>query len=396
MNVLIIGNRVPYPLHDGGAIATFNLIKGLSDCGIKVSYATLNTKKHLVDNNIIESKFSFLNQITTHFINTDVKPIGAICNLFTNKSYHLSRFYDKEFENKLVHLLQNNHFDLIHFEGLYSAVYLDSIKKLCHCPMILRQHNIEHQIWERLSQKTKNPLKKWYLNLLSKRLKREEINLFNQFDQIVSIAETDNKITNKLSPNTKCQTIGIGFDFHPKLVNSNNYHIYHIGSMEWLPNQQAMDWFYHQIWSKLKLKHPQLHFYMAGKSMPSHYFNWNDSHFHVLDYVENLEEFTSDKQILVVPLLSGSGIRIKTIEGMFQGKSIVTTSVGAQGLNCINYKHLLIADNEDDFIECISELVNNQKLRDDLSKNAQEYAIEHFSMHKISLQWKTLYSQLLD
>ena len=396
MKVLIIGNRVPYPLHDGGAIATYNLIKGLSDNDINVTFATLNTKKHFVEESIIQEKFTFLNEFKAFEIDTDVKITDAIFNLFSNKSYHLSRFYDIKFENQLIELIQNNQFDLIHFEGLYSAVYLKRLKEHCHCPVILRQHNIEHQIWERLCEKTKNPLKKWYLNVLSKRLKKEEISLFNQFDQLVSIADSDKVISNILAPNIPCKTIGIGFYFQASTINPDNNQLYHIGSMEWLPNRQAMEWFYHKVWYKLKKKHPNIHFFMAGKSMPSEYLNWNNKNFHVLDFVENLEDFTKDKQILVVPLLSGSGIRIKTIEGMFQGKSIVSTSIGAQGLNAIDKKHLLIADTEDEFVNAISELINNKNLKDELSKNAQEFAINNFSINHISNQWKILYSQLIN
>ncbi len=396
MNVLIIGNRVPFPLHDGGAIATYNLIKGISDIGINVTFATFNTKKHRVESNTLQTQFSFLKEIITFNIDTDIKISSAFLNLFSKKSYHLSRFYNKEFDDKLIQLIQNNQFDVIHFEGLYSALYLKSIKKSCQIPLLLRQHNIEYQIWERLSNNTNNPIKKWYLKLLTNRLKKEEIELFNQFDQIVSIADTDKDTTLKLAPNIQCQSIGIGFYFKISESNTNNHTIYHIGSMEWLPNQQAMEWFHDKVWEKLKSKHPNIHFYMAGKSMPESYFKWNDKHFHVLNYVEDLEKFTADKQILVVPLLSGSGIRIKTIEAMFQGKSIVTTTIGAQGLNCINNKHMLIADNEIDFVNCISELIDNQNKRIELSANAKEYASQHFSIENISNQWKTLYSQLIN
>jgi len=150
MKVLVIGSRIPYPLHDGGAIATYNLLKGLSEQGVEVSFASLNTNKHFASQETIADKFSFLKSVKTFDIHTDISAFGALKNLFSSKSYNIERFYNKTFEQELCQLIGINHFDVIHFEGLFVAAYATAIKKITKTPLVLRQHNIEYNIWKTL------------------------------------------------------------------------------------------------------------------------------------------------------------------------------------------------------------------------------------------------------
>ena len=162
MKVLIIGSRIPFPLHDGGAIATFNLLKGLTDIGIETTYISLNTLKHFADQQTIQNEFGFLKSIIPYQIDTKIRPLKALTNLFGNASYNIERFYDPGFEALLIQHLQQNTYDIVHFEGLFATPYIDAIKRQTNVPTLLRQHNIEYQIWERLAKNEKQPIKKWY------------------------------------------------------------------------------------------------------------------------------------------------------------------------------------------------------------------------------------------
>ncbi len=398
MKVLIIGSRIPFPLHDGGAIATFNLLKGLTDIGIETTYISLNTLKHFADQQTIQNEFGFLESIIPYQIDTKIRPLKALANLFGNASYNIERFYDPGFEALLIQHLQQNTYDIVHFEGLFATPYIDAIKRQTNVPTLLRQHNIEYQIWERLAKNEKQPIKKWYLKLLAKRMKRYELMAIQKFDRLVCIAETDEMVLQQFTNHNKIETIPGGFiikEADLKIQTPTANAIYHIGSMEWLPNQQAMEWFHNFVWPKVIQQLPLAQFFMAGKNMPEAYQSWATANFKVMGEVEDAHAFAADKAILIVPLQSGSGIRMKTIEAMLMGKAVVTTSIGAQGLPIKNHEHCVIADAAEDFAKAIIDLLNNPEKINELGKAAQDLMLNFYDNKKVSALWLSCYQSML-
>lgn len=397
MKILVIGSRIPYPLHDGGAIATYNMLKGLSDAGVEVHYYSINTKKHFVDNPTLIKQFSFLKSIKTFYLDTDIKLLPALTSFFSGSSYNLDRFYNSDFENVLIQYIQSQNFDIIHFEGLYVAKYAFNISQRSNTPLILRQHNIEYKIWETLASNTKAIHKKILFKYFAKQIKQFETRAFDLFDGISTIAKTDELVISQNHYLNILTTIPAGIinnaNSNESKVNSKS--VYHIGSMEWIPNQQAMLWFAENVWKLVINKIPDAHFYMAGKNMPEEFSKLQTENFHVVGQVEDLKAFTADKSILVVPLMSGSGIRIKTIEGMFAKKAIVSTSIGAKGIDVIHRKHCFIADNAEAFANALIELIQNPELRETIAQNGYQLALSNYDNQSVSKQWLSFYKEVI-
>lgn len=394
MKVLIIGSRVPFPLRDGGAIATYNLLKGLSEQEVEVDFITLNTSKHFVESSTFEKEFSFLNHSEFFYIDTTLKPLKALKNIFSKGSYNVERFTDPEFARRIQNLCDNNQYDIIHFEGLFVAQYLPMIRT--KAVKLLRQHNIEYTIWKTLAA-TKRGLMRCYLKFLANRLYEFEKTITPQFDALVSITESDRTASiYMLGFKNTLATIPAGIlheNTSPQNINSS--YMYHIGSMEWMPNLEAMEWFHKDIWPLIARASPEAEFFMAGKNMPISYQAWSDNQFHVNGEVESVENFSADKSILVVPLRSGSGIRIKTIEAMMAGKAVVTTTQGAQGLDIIDGEHCLIADDAKTFADKTLSLIKDDALRHRLSTNGKLYADSNFGNEAVSRVWKEFYATLI-
>ena len=393
MKVLIIGSRIPWPLNDGGAIATYNLLKGLSELGIEVHYMSLNTIKHFVDEATIAKEFSFLKAIKPFTIDTSISPIKALLNVFQTSSYNIDRFTSLEFRDSIQAYINENNFDLIHFEGLFVSQYIDLIKT--NTPTLLRQHNIEFHIWKTLANTTQFIPKKIYLNFLANRLEKFEMRIIQKFNAVVSITEEDNHfISTQNFKGLQC-AIPAGIEIKENKEGKLDYHsIYHIGSMEWMPNQEAMAWFHNGIWPKVTSKNKLVKFYMAGKNMAESYNAWNTNQFVVAGEVKDQEAFKSDKSILVVPLKSGSGIRIKTIEAMLAKKAVVTTSQGALGLPIMDNEHCLIADNSEQFAQAIISLTEDLDLRNRIAENGYDLALQNFSNQAVSRLWEEFYLAL--
>ena len=156
MKVLQICFRVPFPPHDGGAIAMYDILYGLSKKGHDVHVLAVNTPKHFQKDNVLEG----IATLQPVFIDTTISPVNAFLNLFKKIPYNVERFISKDFETALIDLLRKEQFDVIHVEGTFVAFYIDTIRKYSKAPVVLRAHNVEYLIWQRLAANEKNPLKK--------------------------------------------------------------------------------------------------------------------------------------------------------------------------------------------------------------------------------------------
>jgi glycosyltransferase involved in cell wall biosynthesis len=384
MRILQILNRVPWPLKDGGSIGYYNFIKGYHDAGCEVTVAAMNTTKHYVAALPDELK----NIAGWHTVDIDnrVKLMPALLNLFSMRSYNIERFISAEFEQILRDLLSKQTFDVIIFESLFVAPYIDLVRSNSSALLVLRQHNVEHMIWQTLAEAERNPVKKWYLKLLAKRLLKFEQQQLNKVDAITTVTEDDAAVFRAMG----CEKPIGSFPLGITIAKSNKPHaapeipsVFHIGSMEWLPNQEAVRWFIEEVWGEVLMRHPDLNFYVAGRGMPESFKKFEADNIHMIGEVDDAAEFMQQKQIMIVPLFSGSGIRVKILEAMAQGKAIISTTLGAQGIAYQQGKHLLIADNNQEFIKAIDLLVMNRQLATELGSNARQLINEKYDNTKV-------------
>ena len=384
--ILQILNRVPWPLKDGGALGYYNYIKGYHDAGCEVTVATLNTSKHFVNMNELPDAIKNIADWKTTEIDNRVKPFNAFLNLFSNRSYNIERFISEEFKLLLKKLLAEKEFDVIVFESLFVAPYFDIVAANSKALLVLRQHNVEYKIWETLAKEERNPLKKIYLNLLTSRLKKFEIAQLNRFDAVTTVTQHDAEDFKKMGCAKPIFSSPTGIELSRLTVDHSSLEkpsVFHIGSMEWMPNQQAILWFIKHVWEPVSEKYTSLKFYIAGRGMPESFLHLNEKNLVCVGEVADAKQFIQSKQIMIVPLFAGSGIRIKILEGMALGKAIISTSLGAQGIDVVNGKHLLIANTATEFIEAIVSLISNPQLVTDLGNNARKLIEEQYDNEQV-------------
>ena len=394
MKLLVVGNRVPWPLHDGGAIATYGMLRSLAENGAEVHFFTFNTKKHFAENATIEKYFGFC-KVYLQPLDAGVKAVKALLNLFTGKSYHMERYEDNVASVALGRLMDQEVFDAVLVEGLYSVpVYLRAVSARKHrTPAAYRAHNLEYQIWARLAAASPNPVKKWYLGLQANRLKKFEQRTWSAFQAIVPIVTTDEiaikkyldrtiaKSSNKQIPAIQTYQPGIAIERSFAFIHQP-LSLFHIGSMEWQANEQGVLWFLQKVWPLLLVKYPQAQFHLAGKGLSK-----SDPRFFqtgVVNHgeVPDAEDFMHQHGIMVVPIQAGSGIRIKTLEAMALGVPVVSTSVGAQGLSVTSGTEMFIADQPQQFADAIATLLANPAQAQTLTTQARAYVEQHHNLKR--------------
>ena len=376
LKILQLCLRIPLPPYDGATIAMYNLAESLTASGAEVKILSFNTKKHFMDINSIDAALLEKYKLETVFLDASVNAWDAFANLFKpNESYNIVRFDSEAFHQKLKELLQSETFDFILFEGLFLSPYLQTVRTFSKAKCILRAHNVEWLIWKRLAKATKNPLKKTYLYFLSDRLKRYENKVINNFDAIIAISEIDKNLFLRDGCNIPIEVAPTGMNTakykNIEQMDADSLSLFHLGSMDWLPNIEAVDWLLNDIWPLIQQKSNKVHLFLAGKNMNPKYFSIKSKNLIVAGEIKDALKFMENKQIMVVPLLSGGGIRIKILEGLAAGKVIVSTSTGAEGINYTDKKNILIADTPEDFTKTILSLLNNPNLLNNIAREAQ-------------------------
>jgi glycosyltransferase involved in cell wall biosynthesis len=401
MKILIISNKLPYPPNDGSAIATLNLAVGLTNNNFKLDILAITTPKHNFDINKIPQNLTKKINFYSQFINTNIKILHLLKNLFFSKiPYNAERFINQKFSDKIKLLIQKNNYDIVQFEGLYVLPYINIVKKNSNAIISFRAHNIEHEIWSRTLKNTKNILKKIYLKNLVKRLKNFELSFINKYDIIIPITQRDENFFSKLG-NTKASiTIPTGIsisEYKAYQNNSTSNDLCFIGSLDWLPNQEGLLWFINYVLPIITQKIPGTKLFIAGRNAPK----WLIKKFQIKNIiykgqVENSKKFISQHKIVIVPILSGSGMRIKIIEAMALSKTVITTSIGAEGLNTTNNINIIIANNPQTFAKKTIELLKNKKKADYIAKNAAIFISKNFDNFAIAKHLSNFYLNFIN
>lgn len=374
MRILFLCNKSPYPAREGGPIAMKSLIDGLLAAGHQVKVLAVNSEKYQVDLDEIPEGFRQQTDIELVDVDLKIRPFSALMAFLKNESYHVKRFISKNFRQKLIEILQTSTFDIVQLETVFMMPYLADIRKQTNVPIVLRAHNIEHLIWKRIASQTKFPLKKLYLHHLSKALKAYELQSLNDVDGIAAITRKDAAFFRGL---TNSSTIDIPFaiqpeKFVPAFQVAEKPVFFHLGSMNWIPNQEGIRWFLEKVWPLVIKKKPEARFVLAGRFMPDWLLQYKAPGIVVLGEVNDASDFIRKHDIAVVPLLSGSGIRIKIIEAMALGKTVLTTTIGAEGINYVDLKNLLIADNAGKMAALMVQLHENPALAEKTGKAARQ------------------------
>ncbi|MFW6309639.1 MAG: glycosyltransferase family 4 protein [Prolixibacteraceae bacterium] len=382
MKILQVTNKVPYPVKDGGAIATMNLTRGLALLGHDVTVLSMNTEKHHIDISEIPESIKDWAEFRLVEVPAKISWFPALLNyLFSVKPYNAVRFISGKFSDELIKLLKKKQFDIVQLEGLYVCPYIPVIQKSSDAKIVYRAHNIEHEIWER-SSKLSTGVKRFYMKNLSKRIKRLEKSLLNTYDLLVPITERDGRILNEMGNKKPMHISPTGIDTTALIPHSKNLEhpsVFHIGSLEWSPNQEGLIWFIEKCWPQIHKKFPDLKFYIAGRNAPEWLIRkFNAPNIVFEGEVPDAYEFMNSKSVMVVPLFSGSGMRIKIIEGMALGKPIVSTTIGTEGISTTSDKNILIANNEEEFTRAVSKLIEDNHAFHEISRNAIEYIHEKF------------------
>lgn len=397
LKVLFICNKSPWPPSEGGPIAMNNLIMGLVDAGHQVKVLAVNSSKYSIKPKDIPADYKKVTGIELAYVDLAIKPIPAFLNLFSKKSYHVERFISTAFRQKLIEILEKDRFDIVQIETLYMSPYLETIRKYSNAKIFLRAHNIEHMIWQRIMESAKNPIKKGYLKHLVRTLKKYEYDSLQKYDGIIPISNVDETFFKTI---TKTPVKAVSFGIEPAEIDMDAYEhpeqaLFHIGSMNWVPNIEGVKWFLEEAWPIIHESFPELKCYLAGRGMPNWIYELNLKNIEVVGEVPDAYEFIKSKSISIAPLFSGSGIRIKIIESMAQARAVISTTIGAEGINYTNGENIMIADDKYAFLEAVKKLYPDPTTAKKMGESARKLILKQHNNKLLIAEMVDFYREVI-
>lgn len=361
---------------DGGCVAMYRFAQMLMDSGHTLKNLTIATAKHPFDRTAYPPEMDpFDPEAVT--LNTEVTATGALKHLLKGKSYNLARFVSVEFSAILKKVLTEQIFDLIICESIFLLPYLPEMRSLSRAKILVRTHNVEFSIWAGLGKHSSFP-KSTYLRLLSKSLQREELQLLQQVDGILAISTEDAQVFRSYGIKVPMTVIPVTIPVSPFRNNYTCPHFHHIGSMNWQPNQDAVHHLITVLFPAIQKELPEAKLHLAGSFFPKDIVSNPEKGIVVHGFVDDPVAFMQQHGTQLVPLKSGSGVRIKLLESMSCGTPIVTTPVGARGLHPDAGSTLKIAPTDELFVKHAVDLAKNAELRRELGMTAQQFVAGHY------------------
>ncbi|HKK89631.1 MAG TPA: glycosyltransferase family 4 protein [Saprospiraceae bacterium] len=396
MKILQICKKNPFPPRDGETKAIDILARGLMSRGVELCVLSFNTTKHYVSQEAYE-KAPY--PIETIHLDNHLNYTRILWDYFRGYSPNFKRFHSVAMEKRIENLLKEHEFDLIQLEGSYLLPYVDVIRKHSAAPLVVRTHNVEYQIWQRLAN-GEHGIKKWMFNAMAGRMKDFELEKLAEVDALLPISVLDEASFKKAGIAQPMLTVPMGVQLNGARPSRSTEDIQQtsmafLGSMDWEPNKEGVNWFLHEVWPELKKEAASAEFFLAGRNMPAKYYGMNDPGLVVLGEVDCPREYLRDKSAVVIPLLSGSGMRIKAIEAMELCVPLVSSSIGIEGIPANNGEHLLIADTPREMKDAIRWIWKHPEEAEAMAKRAQELVYTHFNMDVLTDRMLAFYQQML-
>lgn len=391
MKVLFLSQIVPYPPHGGVLQRGYNLIREISKYNDVHLLAFVHPDTLAGDDLINDARNHLLQYCkTVDFFTLWPKKsvvhkyIAFAAGFFYPAPFSTLAHKSAEYRRRMQVIIDENNIDVIHFDTIGLAPYLKYAKNV---PTLITHHNIESTLMFRRSKVEKSWLSRFYVALQSKRLHKYEIAESPRFDINVMVSDTDDSELRSMTNDINTVVVPNGVDveyFSVRNDQQTNTAIY-TGGMNMFANKDAVMHLIYDIWPRIKSAVPDAVFKIIGQDPPPELVEIanRESDIQVLGYVDDIRPYVAESAVYVVPLRVGGGTRLKVLDALSQGKAIVSTSVGCEGIEVTHGENIFIEDDDYAFADRVIELFNDEPLRSKLGAQARLLAEKKYAWESI-------------
>jgi glycosyltransferase involved in cell wall biosynthesis len=393
MKILFIAPKIPWPATDGARIAIYELIRHLTARGHQAALLGFGNQGSAEE---FRARAGLIwAKAIPH--NTSTNYMNAALALLSPTPYTASKYRSGAMTAAVRAAFNEERFDLVQLEGTHMAHYLGLAQGL-GVQVILRLHNVESALAARYARTAAFPLNV-YVQDQARRMRAFEVRACRQADLCLAITREDADRILKLAPDASVAVSPAGVDlerYYPQPMSEEPGTLVFVGALDWPPNADAIRWFRTKVWPRIAQEEPTARWIVVGKSPPADILHWpeEDRNIEVTGYVDDVRPDLLRASVVIVPLRSGGGMRLKILEAMAAGKTVVSTPMGAEGISARSGEEIVLAGADRSFGVEVVRLLRQAPERKRIGKAARAWA-EGYGWSGIAADLEREYQALL-
>ena len=392
MKILMLTPYLPYPLHSGGQIRSYNLIKNLSQKHQITLFSFIRSAKELVH---IAELEKYCTKVKVFKRRQAWDPRNILISALTPYPFLVAIYLSKSVKNAIRRELASN-YDLIHAETFY---VMPNLPKPTNIPTLLVEQTIEYMVYQRFVEDFKFFLLKPLLYFDVLKIKLWEKYFWQKATRLAAMSQSDKQIMEKSVKDRKVDVVANGVDVEhfteSRIAKAVNQTILFVGNFKWLPNKDAAKFLVTDIWPKIHQQLPRAKLWIVGRNPTSEILDLsNQKNVTVSGEVDDIREAFQKSSVLLAPIRNGRGTKYKVLEAMASQVPVVTTKLGIEGIAAINQSSVLIAETADGLADKTIQVLTDKNLAEKLAANGKKLVYNQYSWQAISKELDQIYQQL--
>jgi polysaccharide biosynthesis protein PslH len=379
VNVLWVKHGKLLPVDTGGKIRSYNLLRFLAR-DHEVTLLSYYGGRHDADYEAALQKEIPGSQViytAAPDSNAIERGVDYLYRFPRRAPYAVSKFTHRKVEATVAEWLASGRFEVAVCDFLAASANFPARLPM---PCVLFQHNVESSLWQRMAAVESNPIKKLSFAIESAKMTRYERAALGRFHHIIAVSEHDRRQMLQMNPACEITVVPTGVDTQKCKVappsSAKPPRVVFTGSMDWEPNVDAMEYFCSQIWPRVRAEFPDAIFQIVGRNPFAKVQRLASESVEVTGSVPSVAEYLERASVVIVPLRIGGGTRLKIFEAMAMGKAMVSTSIGAEGLEVESGRDLILADDASSFADAVILLLRDAETRHKFEHAARELAAQ--------------------
>ncbi|MDE2433090.1 MAG: glycosyltransferase [Burkholderiales bacterium] len=387
MKILVMTTKSPYPLFEGRALRTYNLIKQAAEHHEIHLLSFVQTQEDLEGIEHMRQICSVVEYEKLYFDESrrDILK-DAVAELFSRAPLPVVKYRTAAMREKLRRLIVENRYDLIHLDMLHLAEYVEICGDI---PIVLVEHNVEHVILDRRAANESRWWARRYLRYQAAKLKAYESRACARVGHVVSVSELDAQQLRALASSATITAVPNGVDtdyFKAEGRAKRRSNLVFVGGFTWFPNLDAIGYFCDEILPRLLALVPDLSLTVIGKHPDAPAVQRIAQHAQVelVGQVDDIRPYVDEAQAYVVPLRIGGGTRLKILDAFAMSQTIISTSVGCEGLAVAHDQSIVIADTPDDFAQAVAKVLRDRHFAERVGRQGRQLVESQYDWRAVA------------
>jgi len=393
MRILSLQHLFPLPLDSGGKIKSYHTLRALAGRHEVRAVAYVRTDNEA---GLLPDIQRICPVEAVRLTRSRARQCGDLLgSIVTGRSFIVERDFRAEMRSAVRDAVRGFKPDVVHVDHLQMTQFVEFGGTY---RVVLDNHNVESMIVERVAQTSSSPIMRAYASLEWPKLRRYELDVCGRCDMVLVVSDEDKANLAHLRPtlsNLECVPIGVDVHhYQPVTRVKDSHNILSVGTMYWPPNVDSMLYFVQDVLPLVRREMPDCTLTIAGqRPVEAIQALSREPGITVTGYVNDDRDVARDCGVFVVPLRSGSGVRVKILNALAMGLPVVSTSIGAEGLDVVNGEHLMIADTPQAFAGAVVQVLRDRDLSHALGANGRKLVCAKYSWERVGERLLALFDR---